>query len=77
MRARGPLVDEGRGDAASGLGEREERAHLGRGGEGEGGAVCYSGPVGFGVMFDFVFLFIEFMFAEEVIDRFIVLLLWV
>ena len=29
----------------------------------------------FGVMFDFVFLFIEFMFAEEVVDRFVVLFL--
>ena len=75
MRARGPLVDEGRGDAASGLGEREERAHLGRRGEWEGSAVCYGGPVRFGVMFDFVFLFVEFVFAEEVVDRFVVLLL--
>ena len=67
----GPLIDEGGGDAASGLGEQEEGAHLGRGGEG----VVLSVMVCLGVMFDFVFLFVEFAFAEEVVDRFVVLLL--
>ena len=41
VRAQGPVVDEGHGDAASERCEREERVHMGRGGEGEGGAVCY------------------------------------
>jgi hypothetical protein len=57
------------------LGEEEERGYLGGGGEGEGCCVCYGCAQGFGVVFDFVFLFVEFVFAEEVVYGFVVLLL--
>jgi hypothetical protein len=55
------------------LGEEEEGGYLGRGGEGEGCCFCYGCAEGFGVVFDFVFLFVEFVFAEEVVYGFVVL----
>ena len=35
--------------------------------------VCYGDAESFGVVLNFVFLFIEFVFAKQVVDRFVVL----
>ena len=76
MRARGPLVHQRGGDAASGLGEGEEGPDLRWGSKGYGCGICHGCSEGFGVVFDFVFLFVEFVFAEEVVDGFIVLYIY-
>lgn len=41
--------------------------------EGYNSDICYACATGFRIVLDFVFLFVEFAFAEEVIDRFVIL----
>ena len=73
VRARGALVHERRGDGAAALREREERAHLRRGGERDDVRVGDGCAPGFGVVLDVVPLLVELAFAEEVVDGFVVL----
>jgi len=72
MRARGAFVHQSGGDAACGLGEGEEGADLGWGCEGDSCRICHGCAESFGIVFDSVFIFIEFVFAE-VVDCFVVL----
>lgn len=73
VRAGGTLVHEGGGDGAAGLCEGEERTDLGGRGQGEDGGVRDAGGMGFRIVLDFVLFGVESVFAEEVIDGFVVL----
>lgn len=73
MRAGRALIHQRGGNAAAGLRECKQRPDLGGGAEWEGGGVCDGRAQGLRVVFDLVFLFVEFVLPEEVVDRLVVL----
>lgn len=46
-------------------------------GEADGCSVCDGCTQGLGVVFDFMFLFVELVFAQEIVDGFIILRVYV
>ena len=73
VRARGTLVHERRGYATPGLREGEQGADLRGRGERDDVDVRHPCREGFGVVLDFVFLLVEVVLAQEVVDGFVVL----
>jgi hypothetical protein len=73
MRPRRPSIHKRSRHFPARLGEVEESSDLRGGGEWVSLCVCYGCAEGFGVVFDFVFFLVEFVFAEEVVYGFVVL----
>ena len=73
MRPRRPSIHQRSSHLPARLGEVKQRSDLRGGSERVSLCVCYGCAEGFGVVFDFVFFLVEFVFAEEVVYGFVVL----
>jgi hypothetical protein len=73
MRARASFIDHRRCDASPLLRLCEECAYLRGGVEGHDIDIGHPCRTRLGIVLDLVFLFVEVMFSEEIVDRFIVL----
>jgi hypothetical protein len=73
VRARRALVHQRRRNAAPRLRDREQRPHLRRRRQRHDLHVGHARAARLRVVFDLVFLLVEFTLAQEVVDRFVVL----